>query len=166
MTTIINSAGRLIGLGDGTLVQGLLTPYGKLFGVKAVRSTSVDPAAGVDISFESALYDTGGFIAAFPTTNIVIPVTAWYSVICYVNTPTDTAHTGLLQIFVNGVEIRSKRNTFNAANGMLNALVATLSGYPFTKGDVVKMRWDSNGTSLAMQTGGEAGCSCSVWRVG
>jgi hypothetical protein len=166
VTTIIRSSGRLLGLGDGSLVQGPLTPYGGLFGIKAVRSTSTNPASGVTIPFEYALYDTGGFIAGYPSTEIWIPQDGLYSIVGYVNTTSDTAHTGLLQLYINGVEVRSRRNTFNAASGLMNALCVGLSSYPMYRGYYVQMRWDSNGTTIAMQTGGEPGCSCSVWRVG
>jgi hypothetical protein len=167
MTTIIRLNGTISALGSGCYMQGPYTPYGRILGVKMVRSSDVNPAAGVDIQFESAVFDTGGFLPwGFPCGGAWIPQTGLYSIVGYVITTSTTAHTGMLQIMRNSAELRGVRNTFSTASGLMNGLVVAMRSYPLNRGDIIGLHWDSNGTGLVLQTGGEQGCSLSVWRDG
>jgi hypothetical protein len=164
MTTIIDSRGRLIGYGDGTLVQGSMVPYGKEVGCKVICTTSLAPAAGTTITWSSARYDTAGFVASFPSTNIVIPQAGWYSIIAYAKAGGSPGHTGQLIIRCNGVDLVSDRCTFLADGNVDNGLNIAMSWYYFSKGDVITVFWDTNGVTVSTSTQGEPGVSCAVWR--
>jgi hypothetical protein len=111
------------------------------------------------------VWDTHGFIASFPSANIVIPVNGWYSGIAYICAASYTAHNGRIGISINGTEIAADRVSFPTGTGaMMNALNVMFSMRYCVKGDIITVGWDTSSVAINMVTSGEAGCSCAVWR--
>lgn len=168
MSTIISSQGRIKAAGDQTLVMGMYKPSNAFCGVKAYRVSNVNAANGVTISWENTVWDTGGFIASLPTTNIVIPRNGWYSCIAYVNTLVYTYHISRLDILVNGLIFDSGRlqMTDNTSQGLMNANTVYMADRYCYTGDVITVAWNTNGSNITLHNGGENGCTCTVWRTG
>ena len=167
MTTIIGSYGETRPYGNQTLVYNQYKPNNKIISVKAVRTTNANAASGVTISWESALWDTAGFVASFPTTNIVIPMPGWYSGIAYICAASYTAHYGLIEININGSIISADRVSFDTANGtMMNALTTIFTMRYCNKGDIITVSWDTNNAAIDLNPYGEQGCTLAVWRNG
>jgi hypothetical protein len=169
MSTIIASSGRIRAAGDQTLVMGPYRTHNAFCGVKVYRTTNVDASNGVTISWEQKAWDTGGFIASLPTTNIVIPRNGWYSAIAYINTTVYTYHVGRIDININGTTFDPERlqMTDNTAQGLMNANSVYMADRYCYTGDVITVAWDTNGvTGITLHNGGENGCSCTVWRTG
>lgn len=162
MSTIIDTYGRVKAVGDQTLVQGPLTPYGKDIIVKALCTAGLDASNNATLPWTSVLYDTAGFIASIPSTNIVIPYSGFYSIIAYLCAG-DSAHKGQLAIMHNGVEVHYERVDFPAANGIINALNVGVSWYYLSKGDLITVVWNTD-AYIANFTTGEQTISCTVWR--
>lgn len=169
MTTIISSLGSIKTAGDQTVVMGPYKHSNDFYGVKVYRTTNVDASNGVTISWEQKVWDTGGFVASLPTTNIVIPRNGWYSCIAYINTTVYTYHVGRIDILVNGSIWESERlqMTDNTSLGFMNALSVYMANMYLYAGNYINVAWDTNDVSgITLHNGGENGCSCTVWRTG
>lgn len=167
MTTIISSGGKIKTAGNQTLVMGPHTISDSFCGVKVYRTTNVNAANGVTVSWENKVWDTGGFIASLPTTNIVIPRDGWYSCIAYINTSVTTYHIGRIDILINGTRHDSERLPLNSSSALMNGLSVNMADRYCYIGDVITVAWDTNGvTGITLHNGGENGCTCAVWRTG
>jgi hypothetical protein len=165
MSTVITQQGETRPYGSQTLVFNQYKPSNRIISVKAVRSTNCAPANGVTISWESVVWDTAGFTASLPSTNIVIPMPGWYSGIAYICAASYTAHFGRIAIKINGTEVSADREAFGTATGaMLNALQTIFTMRYCNKGDIVTVTWDTSSVAIDMNTNGEQGCTCAVWR--
>lgn len=164
---LISASGSVKAAGNQSLVMGPHTTHDAFCGVKVYRTTNVDASNGVTISWENKVWDTGGFIASFPTTNIVIPREGWYSCIAYINTSVTTYHIGRIEILVGGTVQDSARLALNNSSGLMNALSVYMASRYCYRGDVITVAWDTNGvTGITLSNGGENGCACTVWRTG
>ncbi len=168
MTTILDSAGNVKDYGFHTHLHGLYGTYRHEVGVKAVRTTSVNPSAGtVVIQWQSVVWDTNGFIKTLPSNYITIPMVGWYVAVGYLNTLDAAAHQGQLRILLNDVVQVSDRNNFadTTASGIMSALNVVLPRMWLVVGDKISMDWDTNNASINMSTEAERGCTLAVWRV-
>jgi hypothetical protein len=167
MSTVLASSGRIRTAGDQTLVRGPYKHSNEFCGVKVYRTTNIDASAGVLITWENKVWDTGGFISSLPSNAIYIPRNGWYSCIAYINTTVYTYHVGQISLLVNGNYWATERLQMNNNTGLMNANSVYMADMYLSTGNYVQVFWDTNGTTgITLHNGGENGCALTIWRTG